>query len=98
MSVPLGVLGAMDKNLVRRIAAQQLGLIGLDQLRQIDVSHGSIAHGVRSGFLERAGHRLFRISGSPRSSEQLRLAAVLDAGRAMQNVPAPEQERLTHGG
>ncbi|MCC7346733.1 MAG: (2Fe-2S)-binding protein [Variibacter sp.] len=26
------------------------------------------------------------------------VAAVLDAARAMQNVPAPEQERLTHGG
>ena len=66
--------------MLRAVAADQLGLIGLDQLRAMCVTRSALAYAVRSGFLAHAGHRLYRIAGSGESRDQRLRRAVLDAG------------------
>jgi len=64
---------------VRRITAEQHGLIQRTQLSEMGMSAGSVEHAISAGRLERLSHRVLRLSGSARTSDQRAMAAALDA-------------------
>jgi very-short-patch-repair endonuclease len=70
----------MDDASMRFSAAQQHGLVGWYQLASMGFTEKAVRHRVRSGALERLSPSVFRVAGSPRTLDQLRMAAVLDGG------------------
>lgn len=86
----------MDKNELRACAATQLGLLGLAQLRDLDVSRAEIDRAVRSGFLHPVARGLYAIAGSPDTREQRCRAALLDAGAdaALSHAAAAHQWKM----
>ncbi|MFP5327571.1 MAG: type IV toxin-antitoxin system AbiEi family antitoxin domain-containing protein [Acidimicrobiia bacterium] len=61
-------------------ARTHFGLVTRSQLMRLGLSEGQIKRLARDGLLERVHSGVFRIGGSPRTPEQLLLAATLAAG------------------
>jgi very-short-patch-repair endonuclease len=70
----------MDDAQMRLRAARQHGLVGWYQLAYLGCTEEELRHRVRAGALERVSRSVFRLAGSPRTFDQRRMAAVLDAG------------------
>lgn len=67
-------------DLVARLAARQLGLLTVEQVRHIGFSHDAVRHRITTGRWARVRTGVFVVTGVPSTSEQAVLAAVLAAG------------------
>jgi very-short-patch-repair endonuclease len=67
-------------DLAARLAARQLGLLTLEQVRRIGFSHDAVRHRVTRGRWTRVRTGVFAVAGVPSTAEQAVLAAVLAAG------------------
>lgn len=65
---------------MRRLAALQLGVIGIHQMRTIDADHRSWTRARRNGRWEAVSGNVLRLDGMPVTAEQRAFAGVLDAG------------------
>jgi very-short-patch-repair endonuclease len=73
------MMHAVDRAVLDLSAANE-ALVTRSQLRELGLSRNAVAHLISSGQFERAGPRVLRRSGSPRTTKQRVLLAVLDAG------------------
>jgi hypothetical protein len=70
-----------EAQLLAGVAQRQLGLATTEQLVEVGLSRETVRRRVASGALVRVGLHVYAVAGSPRSWEQLALAACLDRGR-----------------
>lgn len=68
---------------LHRLATRQYGIVGLVQLRQLDLDLDDVRELVRSRRLERLRDAVYRAPGAPPSREQAVLAAVLAGGECV---------------
>ena len=66
---------------VARLAADQLGVVALEQMRSLGVNDSRIWSRLRAGRLELVQPRVYRLAGAPDVPEQRLMAAVLSSGR-----------------
>ena len=70
----------VDDHLIATIGERQHGLLTLRQLTAAGMSRGTLDHRTKAGRLERVGHGVYRIAGTPRSWRHDLFAAVLAVG------------------